>query len=1074
MPAVDTSTLPPVPNVTAPAVVLQLKAFKLDKATTDKATTDKSTTDKSTTDKSTIDPPSKTYQTTPLASFEHGCASTDAFKTSILNIIRPKIKAVMTEVFRFSDAEGSIISDDTTIESYLRSLGTPFDPTKISDPIKVYVIPFKEPPVSIMEILNSPPFILKFAQRVEGGEVKREGTLASDSFPAMKGGKIPLGEIRPRIAAMSSAFTRHQFCLQDGHLVDDHMLLSDYLISSSKPADQTELIPSLEVYFCKPGVNTAGVADWAKTIDALKTDSTLKGDALNVERDKSLLEIKEQLDASKYRVSEFAVKDAKSAGKLTEDEWGLVIRNCNLMFGWVVDVDNNTIKRAPKAGETVSSRYSTNLTHLWVAFRLKKGLNMPVGYVPPVYNPTTTPVTTTNTTTTSVATSVPLTAPATINPATGQPMPATSVPPTTTTGVPNTTGIPVTTTTAVPTTTTGLPVTTTAVPTTTTSTSQSTTTTTTTNVRLPEKANAIPNFAVTDDSRIEITMVEHQFQESMAKSHFSSTSVEASVSGGIGAFSVGVSTSVSKSSSHEEKKSRKESEKTLVGSYLFPRATVNLTPSDLEPTEDLKSAIAKIRTKKDITDLRKLHRDFGMPHVFASVKTSHEQGSASQQGTTTADSKEKLVFEATGGNTLLATNPDSWSASLSDYSHWRAIKRDELTSLSDAISQIEGYSSVMMWFSQAVPALSKYVQIPPSRSLTFRLKAIADTPRMKRVFGTGDHRYLGHNPTQIPELVQVGVDALSESLGSEFVPGAVDKGWPIVDLTAFTQPRYLSKPSGLFTPRRTQAPVLVPYTGKITAQKPTDDKAKADLKAFDNIYKQTVWKFEVPDGDVLVHESRVSITSFGSDVNPTLSVFRTEQGAFLPAMTSQDGPSYWRVLRSDPTARPGDPIRDGDNIRLCWVFSDQTAGFRDFYDDTFGRRRFSKPDECSDALYLKVPYPPFSESTNTVMVLSGVEITKPVVEPLRVVAPQGVSYNEGLVCYNLHDVSFRLDFVGSEVVGETRDYMAPVSGAESGIPSMGWDLSTRELRLPALMVANLLLPGAKGPTAAVLLSALLL
>ncbi|CAE6424444.1 unnamed protein product [Rhizoctonia solani] len=464
------------------------------------------------------------------------------------------------------------------------------------------------------------------------------------------------------------------------------------------------------------------------------------------------------------------------------------------------------------------------------------------------------------------------------------------------------------------------------------------------------------------------------------------------------------------------------------------------------------------------------------PFASASVKTSREEGSAQQHGTTTADSKEKLVFEATGGNTLLATNPDSWSASLSDYSNWRAIKRDELSSLSDAISQIDGYAEVLMWFSQAVPALSKYVQIPPSRSLTFRLKTMADGARMKRVLGEGVHKYLGHNPSRIPELVHVGVDPLyaSDRLVSEFQPGLVDKGWPVLDLTAFTKPRYLSQSSGLFTPRKTQAPVLIPYTGKITAEKPTDDKTKADLKDFDNVYKQTVWKFEVPDGDVMVHESRVSITSLGSDLNPTLSVFRTEQGVFLPAMTSQDGPSYWRVLRSDPTARAGDPIRDGDTIRLSWRFSDQTAGFRDFYDDTFGRRRFSKPDESSDALYLKVPYPPFSNSSDTTLVLSPAETDKPVVEPLKVVPPPGASYSEGLMCYNLHDVSFRLDFVGSDAVGETRDYMAPVGGAQSGVASTGWELSTRELKLPAVMVANLLLPGAKGPTAAVLLYALLL
>jgi hypothetical protein len=48
-------------------------------------------------------------------------------------------------------------------------------------------------------------------------------------------------------------------------------------------------------------------------------------------------------------------------------------------------------------------------------------------------------------------------------------------------------------------------------------------------IQVPEKPQAIPNFAVNDNSRIEITEVTHVFQESMAKAQFSATSVEATV-----------------------------------------------------------------------------------------------------------------------------------------------------------------------------------------------------------------------------------------------------------------------------------------------------------------------------------------------------------------------------------------------------------------------------------------------------------------------------------------------------------------------------------------------------------------
>lgn len=160
----------------------------------------------------------------------------------------------------------------------------------------------------------------------------------------------------------------------------------------------------------------------------------------------------------------------------------------------------------------------------------------------------------------------------------------------------------------------------------------------------------------------------------------------------------------------------------------------------------------------------------------------------------------------------------------------------------------------------------------------------------------------------------------------------------------------------------------------------------------------------------------MSIRSLASSPNPTLSVYRNQQGVYLPAMSGNDGPSFWRVLKSDPTSRAGDPIRDGDNIRLSWRFSDQTDGFRDFYDDTFGRRRFTKPDGASDVLYLKVPYPSFQSSDSTLLVMSAAETTKPIVEPLRVLPLAGFTESESQANYNLHDISFRLDSAGKHLI----------------------------------------------------------
>ncbi|KAG8694419.1 hypothetical protein FRC09_009863 [Ceratobasidium sp. 395] len=193
-------------------------------------------------------------------------------------------------------------------------------------------------------------------------------------------------------------------------------------------------------------------------------------------------------------------------------------------------------------------------------------------------------------------------------------------------------------------------------------------------------------------------MASHEFQESMAKAHFSATSVEAEVTGGVGAYSGGVSGGYSQESSSDEKSSSQQNQKVMIGTYRFPRAIVHLTPNDLEPTPQLEAAIKRIRARKNVADLRQLHRDFGhlfcrkvaiggclqttktitmttassektersqfkanvgaavqTPWASGSMKASHGQGDASDTGKTQTDTKEQLVFEATGGNTIFAS-----------------------------------------------------------------------------------------------------------------------------------------------------------------------------------------------------------------------------------------------------------------------------------------------------------------------------------------------------------------------------------------------------------------------------------
>ncbi|KAI7530567.1 hypothetical protein KC317_g20037, partial [Hortaea werneckii] len=281
----------------------------------------------------------------------------------------------------------------------------------------------------------------------------------------------------------------------------------------------------------------------------------------------------------------------------------------------------------------------------------------------------------------------------------------------------------------------------------------------------PKTYNAIPNFRVNDDSKIDITVCKHELSMSMAKNDFSSQSTEASVSGGFAGITAGVSAGYasSKSSGHEETST--EATQTMVARYMYPRCDLFLTAGDLEPTPEFASLLETIRTTKSIRALRRLQADFGQlfcqqltlgarllstqtmstrfkgstdeqkeqfkvsvgvsvstPYGGASVKHEQEQGSSSENKRSETTSNESNVFEAVGGDTILANNPNAWASTVSSPETWRVINREGLSSLVEMLAQMPGYASVQSWFVQAVPALSKYMTVGDSHTVTCRLK----------------------------------------------------------------------------------------------------------------------------------------------------------------------------------------------------------------------------------------------------------------------------------------------------------------------------------------------------------------
>ncbi|KAJ9652203.1 hypothetical protein H2201_009237 [Coniosporium apollinis] len=121
----------------------------------------------------------------------------------------------------------------------------------------------------------------------------------------------------------------------------------------------------------------------------------------------------------------------------------------------------------------------------------------------------------------------------------------------------------------------------------------------------------------------------------------------------------------------------------------------------------------------------------------------------------------------------------------------------------------------------------------------------------------------------------------------------------------------------------------------------------------------------------------------------------------------------------------GEHIKEGDEVRLCWAFSDQVTGFRDYTKDVLGRRNQCPPELESSVLYMKLPWPRFE----TQSILAGANTPPPnsmIMVPLPATEPQTIDLkvlpaNDGAFKYVMQDVSFRTDTAANEGLGDTDD-----------------------------------------------------
>ncbi|MCJ1403207.1 hypothetical protein MMC11_006430 [Xylographa trunciseda] len=155
------------------------------------------------------------------------------------------------------------------------------------------------------------------------------------------------------------------------------------------------------------------------------------------------------------------------------------------------------------------------------------------------------------------------------------------------------------------------------------------------------------------------------------------------------------------------------------------------------------------------------------------------------------------------------------------------------------------------------------------------------------------------------------------------------------------------------------------------------------------------------------------------------SIHQTSSVPFLVAL-------LWRIIKRDVKSgtTPGDNIKDGKAIRLCWHFSDQTSGFRDYRDDVFGRRQFARLDNVpKNDLYLKVPHPRFENPDADIgigLVLSTEDALDPVIDNLALI-DKSKQDKEVHVNYFMFDLTFRMDSIGNNRNGEVFDYMISIA-----------------------------------------------
>ncbi|KAF5020573.1 hypothetical protein F66182_7405 [Fusarium sp. NRRL 66182] len=843
-------------------------------------------------------------------------------------------------------------------------------------------------------ILGKRPFILK-TLRHEGskGEGTVTGSILSQTLDRMlatgdrkDAESLTLAALRKLVPHMSRYPLIDKFCTPSGTLIDDETIsIIEYLaLEDEEETTATTGTPSINIFFRSTRLQDSSGKDGdtssGETPSSGDGSSVKPRDAPDVETLKKSDPSAELIDSSQFDVS---VESSQSgAGKLSETEWATVLRNCAVFYGWVIDPRTRRISRAPKPAFQLRSRVDQEPVAKIPDFvspsqesdaDVGEGIDQALSDQSDRIQKALTPVAEDNT---------------------NGDRPASTI--------------------------------------------------------TPKSNQGIPSFRVNDDSRIEVTAHRDELTVAMARSDFSQQSTEASVSGGAYGVELGVSAGFGTSSSRTNQSLNDSNSSTLVARYMFPRCDLLLWSDELEPTAELAELIDTIHRTKNIKALRRLHADYGnlfcqrvtlggrllstkfvqdveqqnIEQVKQSFKTSvgasvsggygiysgsvgvkneHEAGSSQTNESTATSHNEACVFEAVGGETILATNPKAWCPTVANYELWRVINRESLSPLAEILSGMPGLEAVQSWFVQAVPALSRYMTLNGAHECKARLRVMSPTNSLSmHNSGVNTSFYLGHNPSKAVNPRLGGVDTSSHEVY-----------WLRIDV---------SSDISIFNPATYQAPAIMGYDDFKVGKPESDVLYGSEYNAE---FAMTEWDIIAPFDEELMSGTRVILRSCPfkeKDDGKTstsashMVVFRNAQGEFLPGMSDSDEYQYWRIMKTDASKRY---IKPGDDVRLCWDFRDQTTGWRDFTQDAFGRRQVSAPADVSGPLFLKVPWPRFentNESTALIMSSDPADLGNKVVNMNNRGTP--VAYT-----YCLQDLRLRIDSVGNRGRGDADDYL---------------------------------------------------